>query len=127
MATKIVISLAVGATVTIIGLAVMNYDQFDPISSYFEDSYNLAGKKIIWQYWAQGFDGNLPEVVAECLASVDRYKGNWEVIRLSDNTISDYLDIPDFVWAKRGNGFSITAFSNVLRLALLYMCYCWYS
>ena len=45
--TKIVISLAVGATVTFIGLAVMNYDQFEPISAYFEDSYNLAGGKNI--------------------------------------------------------------------------------
>ena len=46
-ATKIVISLAVGATVTCIGLAVMNYDRFEPISTYFEDSYDLAGGKNI--------------------------------------------------------------------------------
>lgn len=82
---------------------------------------DLKGEKIIWQYWAQGFDGELPEVVTACLSSVDRYKGEWEIIRLSDETIAEYVDIPDFVWAKRGNGFSITAFSNVLRLALLYL------
>lgn len=81
---------------------------------------DLAGKKIIWQYWAQGFEGELPEVVKVCLDSVDKYKGDYEVIRLSDGTISDYVDIPDYVWAKRGHGFSVTAFSNVLRLALLY-------
>ena len=44
---KITISIAVGATVTLIGLAVMNYDKFEPISTYFEDSYNLAGGKNI--------------------------------------------------------------------------------
>ncbi|MDM5331830.1 Na+/H+ antiporter subunit A [Ureibacillus composti] len=42
-----VISILVGATVTIVGLAVMNYEKFDTISSYFEDSYNLAGGKNI--------------------------------------------------------------------------------
>ena len=45
--TKVTISIAVGATVTFIGLAVMNYDKFEPISAYFEDSYNLAGGKNI--------------------------------------------------------------------------------
>lgn len=80
----------------------------------------LSGKKIIWQYWAQGFEGELPGVVKVCLDSVDKYKGDYEVIRLSDETIPDYIDLPDFVWNKRGHGFSVTAFSNVLRLALLY-------
>ena len=45
--TKITISIAVGATVTLMGLAVMNYDKFEPISAYFEDAYNLAGGKNI--------------------------------------------------------------------------------
>ncbi|MGE7021840.1 Na+/H+ antiporter subunit A [Solibacillus cecembensis] len=45
--TKAMISIAVGATVTLIGLAVMNYDKFEPISAYFEDAYNLAGGKNI--------------------------------------------------------------------------------
>lgn len=80
---------------------------------------DLSGKKIIWQYWAQGFEGELPEVVKCCLESVDKYKGEYEVIRLSDDTISQYVDIPDYIWEKRGHGFSVTAFSNVLRLALL--------
>lgn len=80
---------------------------------------NLAGQKIIWQYWAQGFDGELPEIVKCCLESVDKYKGEYKVIRLSDATVSQYVDLPEYVWAKKGNGFSVTAFSNVLRLALL--------
>lgn len=44
---KVTISIAVGATVTLIGLAVMNYDRFEPISKYFDDSYELAGGKNI--------------------------------------------------------------------------------
>ncbi len=45
--SKGLISIMVGATVTIIGLTVLNYDKFDTISKYFEDSYNLAGGKNI--------------------------------------------------------------------------------
>ncbi len=41
------ISILVGATVTFIGLAVINYDKFNTISTYFEDAYNLAGGKNI--------------------------------------------------------------------------------
>lgn len=82
---------------------------------------DFSGRKIIWQYWAQGFEGELPEVVRTCLASVDRYKGDYELVRLSDETISEYVDLPDFVWEKRRNGWSIAFFSDVLRLALLYV------
>lgn len=41
------ISIFVGATVTFIGLAVLNYEKFTNISSYFEDSYELAGGRNI--------------------------------------------------------------------------------
>lgn len=86
-----------------------------------EPKKNLSGKKVIWQYWAQGFESELPEVVRTCLASVDRYKGDYELVRLSDKTIPEYVDLPDFVWEKRRNGWSIAFFSDVLRLALLYV------
>ena len=83
------------------------------IDSYFkniEGHYNLVpkkdltGKKILWQYWAQGFDeANLPDVVKNCLASVDANKGDYEIIRLSDNDIADYIDFPDFVYERKPN------------------------
>ena len=44
---KIVISVAVGTTVTLVGLAVLNYNPFPTVSTYFEDSYELAGGKNI--------------------------------------------------------------------------------
>ena len=45
--SKAIVSICVGATVTLVGLAVMNYDKFSYISTYFEDSYELAGGKNI--------------------------------------------------------------------------------
>lgn len=97
------------------------------ISSYFAGIREIEmpgtkrifpkGTKIIWQYWAQGFE-NLPVVVAECFASVDKYAGEYQIIRLSDTTIQDYLDIPDFVLKKK-DLYGLTHFSDLLRLMLL--------
>lgn len=41
--SKALISVFVGATVTIVGLAVVHYDRFEPVATYFNDAYELAG------------------------------------------------------------------------------------
>ncbi len=83
----------------------------------------LATDKVIWQYWGQGVEDRsaLPEVVQYCFESVDKYKGEYQVIRLSDETIAEYLDLPDFIYDKLANNpeFTRTFFSDFLRLALL--------
>jgi len=100
------------------------------IKAYFNgdiEKYSLKSKKplpdnqMIWQYWGQGLDQQeLPEIVRICFDSVDKYKGDYQVIRLNDETISEYIDLPDFVWEKRENpAFNRTFFSDLLRLALL--------
>lgn len=79
----------------------------------------LVGKKIIWQYWGQGLH-NLPEMAKICFASVDKYKGNYEIIRLSDDNITEYLQLPEFVIQKVTQGiFSRVFFSDLLRTALV--------
>ncbi|WP_118195450.1 capsular polysaccharide synthesis protein [Albibacterium indicum] len=84
--------------------------------------YEIKPNSVIWQYWGQGLEEeNLPEVVKICFSSVDKFNGDYEVIRLTDNSIRDYLDIPDFVWEKRNNPeFKTVFFSDLLRLALLH-------
>ena len=62
----------------------------------------------------------LPEIVQICFDSVDRNRGDYRVIRLTDTTVSEYIDLPDFVWRKRENSqFTRTLFSDLLRIALL--------
>ncbi|MFJ8103628.1 Na+/H+ antiporter subunit A [Lysinibacillus sp. NPDC096212] len=41
--SKVIISIFVGATVTLVGLAVVHFDHFEPVATYFNDSYELAG------------------------------------------------------------------------------------
>lgn len=82
----------------------------------------FVGKKIIWQYWGQGVtpETKLPEVVELCFNSVDKYKGEYSIIRLSDNTIGEYIALPDFVYEKLKKGvFTRTFFSDLLRVVLL--------
>jgi hypothetical protein len=86
-----------------------------------EPKKDLKDKKIIWQYWGQGWNSeSLPEVVKICTRSVQMNKGDYEVIYLDDNNISEYIDFPHFVHEKRKNsGFRHVFFSDLLRLALL--------
>lgn len=77
----------------------------------------LRGQKIIWQYWAQGFD-NAPEIVRQCTASVDKYCPDWTIIRLSDANLEDYLAFPD-VFIKKRSFYSFAHISDLLRLMLL--------
>lgn len=82
----------------------------------------LSSEKIIWQYWGQGME-NLPEIVQISFASVDAHKGNYTVIRLTDKTIHDYIEIPTFIRKRISEGgMTKTFFSDWLRLALL-RCY----
>ena len=74
-------------------------------------------QKVIWQYWGQGYD-NVPEVVKICLESVDKYKGDCQLVRLTDKNISEYLDLPNFVLKKR-ELFPHAFFSDLLRCLLL--------
>jgi capsular polysaccharide synthesis len=82
---------------------------------------DLKDKKIIWQYWGQGWNSeSLPEVVKICSRSVQMNKGNYEVIYLDDQNISEYIEFPDFIYEKRKNThFRHVFFSDLLRLALL--------
>lgn len=77
----------------------------------------FANERIIWQYWGQGFD-KLPEIVRICLDTVERHKGDYQLVRLSDENIAEYIDFPEEIYRKR-ESFSRTSFSDLLRCALL--------
>lgn len=82
----------------------------------------LPSEKIIWQYWGQGLE-DLPEIVRISFASVDAHKGDYTIIRLTDKTIHEYIEIPPFIWKRISEGgMTKTFFSDWLRLALL-RCY----
>lgn len=70
-----IISIGVGLVVVLVGLSVLNYDQFERISYLFEDAYNLAGgtnivNAILGDF--RGFDTML-EVVVLFIAGLGVY------------------------------------------------------
>ena len=80
----------------------------------------LTGKKIFWQYWHQGINENTSKIVVECLHSVKKYCGDYEVILLTNKTVNDYIELPDFVYDKFGkNGFNYGKIADLVRLYLL--------
>lgn len=85
----------------------------------FTPKKKLEGTHIIWQYWAQGYE-QVPELVRICLNSVERYKGDYEVIRLTDANLKEYVDFPDSFFRKREK-FGMAFFSDLLRMVLLSM------
>lgn len=76
---------------------------------------------VIWQYWGQGLsDESLPEMVKMCFDSIDKNKGCFQVIRLSDQNLYEYIDLPVYVVEKYNKGLIGKAhFSDIVRLALL--------
>jgi Capsular polysaccharide synthesis protein. len=87
----------------------------------FTPKVKFDDQKIVWQYWGQGINESTPEIVKICFDSIDKYCADYKIIRLTDNNISDYLDLPEFVYEKLANNkaFTRTFFSDLLRLCLL--------
>ena len=61
-----------------------------------------ADKKIIWQYWADGFDSpNIPELVKVCLRSVEKHTPQYLLFRLSDENLNEWIEMPCWLYKKR--------------------------
>lgn len=97
-------------------------DYFKKKPTYFlKPKKKLRSQKIVWQYWGQGFDKDkLPPIVRVCFYSVDKFCGNkeYEIIRLSDENISEYIDIPQNIVGKFEK-LHKAFFSDLLRCCLL--------
>jgi Capsular polysaccharide synthesis protein. len=100
------------------------------LDDYFKDEIKferLKGKKeinnkqIIWQFWGQGWDyEKLPEIVKVWYKTVEKYKGEWEVIRIDMENIFDYLKIPEILIKRlEDKKMGYAHFTDIVRLALL--------
>ncbi len=91
------------------------------LSEHVAAKKKIEGRKVIWQYWGTGWNEDaLPDIVRLCRKSVERYKGEYEVILLDDDNLEEYISFPEFIYEKKKNGkINLTFFSDILRLALL--------
>lgn len=106
--------------------AVMTY--LEKLLGDYAESYDYGrvlpavpdgmGNKI-WMCWWQGLN-QAPEIVKACIESVRRNAAGREVIVITDDNMSDYADIPDWMLDKVQAGImSRTHLSDLLRLDLL--------
>ncbi|MCL2597312.1 MAG: capsular polysaccharide synthesis protein [Paludibacter sp.] len=80
----------------------------------------LVGQKIFWQFWHQGIDENTSKIVVECLNSVKKNSNGYQVILLTNETVWDYVSLPNFVFEKFSkNRFNYANLSDIVRLYLL--------
>jgi hypothetical protein len=81
---------------------------------------NIKKDAPIWIFWWQGIE-DAPKVVKMCIERIKKYSGTHPVIILTKHNYSKYVDLPEYIIEKFNKKyFTITHFSDVLRVALLY-------
>ena len=81
--------------------------------------YDNDMSDAVWICWLQGKD-NAPELVKNCIASIEYHIKDRRIIHISKYNFRDYCEIPEFIIKKWEKGIiSNTHFSDILRLALL--------
>jgi mannosyltransferase OCH1-like enzyme len=72
----------------------------------------------IWTMWLQGLD-NAPEIIQKCMANIQKHYGD-EVIIITNENMSHFLDIPHFMIEKNKKGIiSNTHYSDIVRFLLI--------
>lgn len=73
----------------------------------------------IWVCWWQGME-QAPYIVKKCIDSIKKHSGHRNVVIITQDNYSDYVQIPDYIIEKLNKGIiSVTHFSDILRMNLL--------
>lgn len=92
------------------------------IEKYQDEPVCIERKPIvgpIWTMWWQG-EAQMPPVIRECYDSILRNANGREVILLTKDNLSDYIQLPDYVLRKVDEGkITLTHLSDHIRTTLL--------
>ncbi len=76
-------------------------------------------ENVIWFFWYQGLD-NAPSLVKICHDSIVKNLSSKKTIIIDKDNFTNYVNIPKYILEKfEAKKFSITHFSDILRIALL--------
>ncbi len=97
--------------------------KFGGLLAEFDKSYdrNLPHEQSdkVWICWFQGIE-NAPEIVKKCCAELKRNLPSKEIVVITDDNMSDYVQFPDYILEKRKSGVITPAqMSDLLRTELL--------
>lgn len=97
----------------VLNLSIDYLSEIKPLKQFPDD------KKLIWQYWGQGFDSSdMPGLVKVCLKSMEKHTSGYVLLRMSDENLSEYIQIPNWLENKK-KVMSKAHFSDLLRCILL--------
>lgn len=86
-------------------------------ASYKENVHNVGNK--IWFCWFQGIEA-APEIVKKCYKSLEKNLPNKEIVVITSENFSEYVDFPDYIIEKwKKNIITNTHMTDSLRLELL--------
>lgn len=75
--------------------------------------------QVIWVFWRQG-EKNAPQIVKKCISSIREHAGKHPVIVLDQESLHNYMVMPDFIEQKHQKGKIREAlYSDLLRISLL--------
>lgn len=78
----------------------------------------ISSKKIIWIYWAQGWD-QAPVLAIKCLYSWIKNNPDWLVLPIDWNSLGNFLDLSKDIPNITKKDIDPTAMSDIVRVALL--------
>lgn len=99
------------------------YDKYNHIFNecrYDKLSKVEKNKNVVWIFWWQG-ENQMPKLVKACYNSIIKNAPkNSEVILITKNNYTEYIDLPNFILDKFNAGIiTITHFSDIIRTCLL--------
>lgn len=81
---------------------------------------HIKHNAIIWTMWWQGME-NAPLLVQRCIETLKEKNPNHKVIIITRENYDKYVNLPEYIIMKlKTNDISITHFSDILRVNLLY-------
>ncbi|MCL2080051.1 MAG: capsular polysaccharide synthesis protein [Oscillospiraceae bacterium] len=84
-----------------------------------EPGQSGKSKGKIWTMWWQG-EENAPPIVKRCIESMRRNAGGHKVVVITERNISEYIDLPDYVYEKHEAKLMRVVFlSDIIRYSLL--------
>ena len=95
-----------------------NTFQYNTIGNTCNHNTSLVRPRI-WICWLQGLEC-APSLVKTCVESIYSFYQKNEIIILTYNNLSEYVEIPDYIQEKHEKGLISPAhFSDIIRVALL--------
>ena len=90
---------------------------------YVVDNHTISKNRMqsnkVWWCWLQG-EENAPDLCKACLVSLRKNLKDREIIVITEDNYSDYIELPDYIIKKYKKGLiTRTHFSDILRVQLL--------